>query len=117
MSRKKKTIKVVVLTLVAIVIVVLNIPFFKMVARDGGSKIYYPLLPLWCYVEYHQLPERYPPHSTGNDAEKPDLSSYPLEVGGHGLILFGAVRVDFDKYEVYRDGHKEKISGFNLGLG
>ena len=117
MSRNKKITKPVVLIIVTVLIAVLIIPFFKLCFKDGGSDAYHPLIPWYVYINYHQLPDNYPPHSTGDETEKPDFSSYPLYVGGHGLILFGVVTIVFDKYEVYPDGHKENISGLNVGLG
>ena len=116
MSRNKKKPKIGVLIIVTVLIIVMIIPFFKMGFTDGGSDAYHPLIPWYVYINYHQLPDNYPPHSTGNETEEPDISGYPLYVGGHGLILFGVVSIDFDKYEVYPDGHKENISGFNVGV-
>ena len=117
MSHNKKNVIGILLIIVAVVFIVMSIPVFQTGILDGGSTIHYSLIPWYWYIEYHQLPDRMPPHNIENVAEDEiDLSSYPSYVSGHGLILPG-MEIVFDKYEVYPDGHKEKISGFNIEFG
>ena len=112
MVREKRKPNIVVVVIVIALFVILNVPFNEVGFRDGGSTGYMPLIPWYCYVEYHQLPDRVAPHNTegefGNEALR---FQYPSYVSGHGVYLFG-MEIVFDKYEVYPDGHRVKISGF-----
>ena len=110
MAQKKKKPVIIVIIVIA-VLIILNFPFRKVSFLDGGSKGYIPLIPWYCYVEYHRLPDRIVEH----DVEYADIdgSQYPQYVVGHGVMLFG-MEIVFDKYEVYPDGHQEKISGFAI---
>lgn len=110
MAQKKKKPVIIVIIVIA-VLIILNFPFRKVGFKDGGSKGYVPLIPWYCYVEYHRLPDRIVEHDV--EYADTDGSQYPQYVVGHGVMLFG-MEIVFDEYELYPDGHKEKISGFAI---
>ena len=95
--------------------------------------MYSPLVPWYGFVVYHQATIRpHDQHSSDDvrtpdgepfqidaeetDNEEPEVE-YPKYISGHGLWFFGAVEIVFDKYEVYADGHTEKVSGFAINVG
>ena len=122
-------------TIIAIIIIagIFLIPFCRSTFLDGGSTMYSPLVPWYGFVVYHQATFRpHDQHSSDDvrtpdgepfqideektDNEEPEVE-YPKYIGGHGLWFFGAVEIVFDKYEVYADGHTERVSGFAINVG
>ena len=99
MSQNKKKPNIVRIIIIVIIAAVLLIPVHSGHATDGGSKVHFPLIPWYGYIEYHSLamPVREHPVDPEPEAE----IEIPLEIV-------------FDKYEVYPDGHKVKISGFAI---
>lgn len=95
------------------VLVILNFPYFTYHATDGGSALHVPIIPWYAYIEYQQLGRSVLPHGMEEEIDKSQFVQY---IGGHGLYLFNFIEIVFDKYEVYLDGHKEKISGFAINF-
>ena len=116
MSQNKKKPNIVRIIIIVIIAAVLLIPVHSAHATDGGSKVHFPLLPWYGFVEYHSLamPVREHPVDPEPEAEI-DRSNIPSYIGGHGLwFMVLPLEIVFDKYEVYPDGHKVKISGFAI---
>lgn len=129
MSRKYRSPSI--YTIIAIIIIagIFLIPFCKSTFLDGGSTLYTPLVPWYGFIEYHEatfrphdhlsLDEVITPEGEWIPIEEEELDEeYPKYIGGHGFwLFFGVVEIVFDKYEVYSDGHTEKVSGFAVNVG
>ena len=116
MSQNKKKPNIVVIILIAIAVAVFIIPIHSGYALDGGSKVLFPLIPWYGFVEYHSLAAPVRAHTVDSDPEaEEDRSNIPSYIGGHGLMFMVLpLEIVFDKYEVYPDGHTVKISGFAI---
>ena len=116
MSQNKKKPNIVRIIIIVIIAAVLLIPFRTGHATDGGSKFHFPLIPWYGFVEYHSLAASVREHSVDSDPEaEAESANIPSYIGGHGLMFMVLpLEIVFDKYEVYPDGHKVKISGFAI---
>ena len=116
MSQNKKKPNIIVIIMIAIAVAVFIIPIHSGYALDGGSKVLFPLIPWYGYIEYHSLAMPVRDHSVDSKPEtEEDRAKKPSYIGGHGLFFMGIpLEIVFDKYEVYPDGHRVKISGFAI---
>ena len=118
--KRDKPHKVNLKTIIAVILIasIFIIPFRKSTFLDGGSNIYEPLVPWYGLINYHHLVVSEGHHDLNGEfipsSPESERVSY---IGGHGMILFWFIEIVFDKYEVYTDGHQEKISGFGVYFG
>ena len=118
MKREKKKPRIVTIIIIVVLLVILFVPVLSGYARDGGSKITSPLIPWYGYIEYHELAGPIKPHDSEQDTEEANKTQTPSYIGGHGIVFLGmGPEIVFDKYEVYPDGHRVKISGFAINWG
>ena len=118
MKRKNKKPRIAAVIIIVAVLVLFFIPVLSGYCSDGGSKITTPLIPLYGYIEYHELAGPIKPHDSEQDNEEANKIQTPSYIGGHGIVFLGmGPEIVFDKYEVYPDGHRVKISEFAINWG
>ena len=87
MKREKKKSRIVAVIIIVAVLVLLFIPILSGYCSDGGSKITTPLIPLYGYIEYHELAGPIKPHDSKQDTEEANKTQTPSYIGGHGIVF------------------------------